>query len=339
MNISWTLPEIFLAQTLIGLIYDHIIGDPYWFPHPARHIGKLITLLEKYLRQKFHDRLLFAGFILCAAVTFASAFITFIIFLAGLYLDKLIFKFDISSASTHTPWFTILSGGTICGIWFSFKSLSDEAEKIRILLCDGKLAEARKELSMIVGRDTENLTEEQISRATIESIAESSIDGGLSPLFFSVIGGPILVSFFKAASTLDSMVGYRNEKYILLGKASAKLDDILNYIPARLGFIIIPAAAAILKMDFLSAIKTGIQDGQKHPSPNSAISESIFAGALSIQLGGPSTYNGVLSDKSTLGEDKKDISAADIKHAQSLLFTMKLVTAIIIFVALLYAFL
>ncbi|MHC4870265.1 MAG: adenosylcobinamide-phosphate synthase CbiB [Planctomycetota bacterium] len=324
----WTLFDIFLIQTLFGLVVDHVIGDPQWFPHPARAIGRLISFLEEKVRSFFKNNLTVAGGILCFSVTIISAAAAFLIFLLFISLDYKILNFKLNTETEIVPYFSIISGSLLCGIWFSFKSLAFEADKIFILLNDNKLEEARKALAMIVGRDTDTLTADEITRATIETVAENSVDGGISPFFWSALGGPILLTFFKAASTLDSMVGYKNEKYIELGKISARLDDVLNYIPARLCFYVIPAASLLSNLKAYNSIKIGFRDKSKHPSPNAGIPESMFAGVLGVQLGGPSCYNGVVSEKKMLGDNDNCISVDDISKSINLLTAMKAVAAL-----------
>ncbi len=301
---------------------DFLVGDPRRLPHPARGVGWLIARLEAVLRPRCRN-LKIAGAVLAAAVTLAAAGIT----LALLALLAAADAWRLPPGAAwfaggwrSVPWFSLAGGGLICGIWFSWRSLGDEAAALYRLLQAGRLDEARRALGLIVGRDTAQLDERGIVRAVVETVAENAVDGGLAPVFFAVLAGPAGVTFYKAASTLDSMVGYRNERYREFGMVSARLDDALNCLPARLALALLPPAAALAGLRPLAAFRVGLRDHTKHPSPNSAWGESCFAGALGVQLGGPVSYGGRPSMKPLLGEPVRALERRDILRARRLLF-------------------
>jgi adenosylcobinamide-phosphate synthase len=178
----------------------------------------------------------------------------------------------------------------------------------------------------LVGRDTENLSESEVIRATVESVAENTVDGSLSPILYACVGGATLAWLFKAASTLDSMVGYRNKQYYYFGWASARLDDLLNWVPARLAHLLIPIGASLVGLRGWNALQVSLRNGQKHPSPNAGISESAFAGALAVQLGGPVTYNGVRNDKPLLGSPGQPLCPHHITESVRIMWMTSFIT-------------
>jgi adenosylcobinamide-phosphate synthase len=279
--------------TLFATAYclDLIFGDPPYFPHPVRAIGTLITVLDARLRgkgRKWKERI--KGVIFsCMIVGVATGTIYFFI------------EYTIRV----NPFL-----GTLTWIYLSYtalatKGLWKEAESVLKELQKNALVNARRQLSKIVGRDTHNLNREQIITATIESIAENTNDGIIAPLFYLILGGPVLAYTYKAINTLDSMVGYRNEKYLHFGWFSAKLDDFVNYIPARCCALLMVLSAALLKLDYQGALKILFRDGRKHCSPNSGISEAVVAGALGLCLGGVSWYQGEANHKPYIGEPRQ----------------------------------
>ena len=272
-----------------GLL-DLLLGDPHRLPHPVRWIGRLINGLEKVLYpENRSDRSEFcAGCIVCMLVVFLCGGSVYLVFLS---LQK---------------WSPIagLIGETIIGCYcISARSLVQEADKVRRFLAVQDLSSARKALSMIVGRDTENLDEDGIVRATVETVAENIVDGIVSPVFYLALGGPVAAMAFKAVSTMDSMIGYRNERYRRFGTCAARLDDALNFVPARVAaFLLIPCAAFILRYDWKKSIRIVRRDRLKHESPNSAHGEAAVAGALGLRLGGEAFYRGIRSEKPYLGD-------------------------------------
>lgn len=209
------------------------------------------------------------------------------------------------------------------------KCLKDEAVKIYNVLKSGDIKESRKQLSYIVGRDTSNLNEAEIIRATVETVAENTVDGIISPIFYVFIGGAPLAMAYKAVNTLDSMVGYKNDKYINLGFASAKIDDIANYIPARICVIFMTLASFVLRFDYKRCFKIAIRDRKNHKSPNCAYSEGAVAGALGIQLGGTNIYFGKLVYKPTIGDKGRDIEIEDIKKTNKIMYISSILSLII----------
>lgn len=219
----------------------------------------------------------------------------------------------------------------------SIKDLKAESMKIYNSLIHNDLESARKNLHFIVGRDTENLDKKEVLRGTIETIAEASVDGIISPLFYAAIGGPAMALTYKAVSTLDSMVGYKNSKYREFGWFSAKLDDALNYIPARISAVILPISSFLCGKNWLGSIKTILRDGRKNPSPNSGIPEAAIAGALGIELGGINYYNSIPISKPIIGIRKNLLHEKHIKDAVKIVYVASFLT-ILLFCGYIYVF-
>jgi adenosylcobinamide-phosphate synthase len=296
-------------------IADLIFGDPEWLPHPVRAIGKLIELLDKSLNKK--DTLSMGrikGIILASIVIGISGFLAYLL---------------ITIARKLNPLPGILAWVYLGYAALSIKDLILKAKAVLGKLEVNSLAEARIELSKIVGRDTQGLSREKIIKASIESIAENTNDGIIAPLFYLALGGPVLAVIYKAINTLDSMIGYKNERYIHLGWFSAKLDDAANFLPARITGLLIQVSSFILRKNFKDSFKVMLRDGGKHPSPNSGISEAAMAGALRIRLGGPSTYQGKLRDKPYIGEDKQPSSPLLINEALAISFVASLLRVLL----------
>ncbi len=296
-------------------IADLIFGDPQWLPHPVRGTGKVIEWLDRMLNKKdtlWMGRL--KGIILAFIVIGISGFLAYLFITTAGKLHPLV---------GNLAW--VYLGYTALSVKDLFLKSKAVLEKIEA----NSLAEARIKLSQIVGRDTQNLSEDKIVKAAIESIAESTNDGIVAPLFYLILGGPVLAIIYKAINTLDSMVGYKNERYIHFGWFSAKLDDIANFLPARISGLLIPASSFILRKNFRDSFKIMLRDGRKHPSPNSGISEAAMAGALGIRLGGPSTYHGELQDKPYIGEDKVARRSLLINEALGISFVASLLMILI----------
>lgn len=272
---------------LFALLLDMIFGDPPGMPHPVRWIGSLIEKTEGFLRNTSlpEER---SGWILALSVIFTVLFVSsYALSLAGGIATPVAFALEVWMVFTAV----------------SLRSLRLEALKVKRALDGGSLADARRALSMIVGRETDNLSEKEIIRATVETVAENFVDGVLSPLFYTWIGGGPLALAYKAVNTLDSMVGYKNKKYLVLGRPSAIMDDAANFIPARISIPLLAAGAFFCRFDYRKAYRIGLRDRKKHPSPNSAHPEAAMAGALGIQLGGPGRYQGKVFKKAFLGEN------------------------------------
>lgn len=303
-----TFWQLTLLSVFLGFLIDCAIGDPHWLPHPVMLIGKLITLSERVLRSLFPktDRGAFAAGLLTAIlVPILSAGVSFGI-LFGLY--------------RLSPWAYFAMSAVMCWQCFAAKCLKTEADKVvRALTSDG-LQAGRKQIAMLVGRDTEQLTEEQVLKATVETVAENASDGVIAPMLFMLLFGAVGGFFYKAVNTMDSMIGYKNERYLYFGRAAAKLDDALNFIPARLSALAMIAVAPILKLDGKNAFRIWKRDRRKHASPNSAQTESVAAGALHIKLAGPARYFGKLVEKPTLGDPDRPIEKKDVGRASALMY-------------------
>ncbi|MBD3315611.1 MAG: cobalamin biosynthesis protein CobD [Chitinivibrionales bacterium] len=298
----------------VGL--DFLLGDPRWLPHPVRWIGSLIALLEKLLHPSYRSRAreFISGMMLCALVLAITAGTGFLL---------------VESARLLSPY-AVLAVEAIIGFYcLSARSLASEANLVRKHLSQGDLSAARHAVSMIVGRDTANMNEHEIARATVETVAENITDGIVSPLFYLALGGPVAALAFKSVSTMDSMIGYRNDRYRHFGTCAARLDDILNFIPARLaGFIMIPLTTAVSGKNLPNSLQTIYRDRKKHPSPNSAHSEAAMAGALDIELGGEATYNGRISRKPRLNEGGRQPVMRDIADTVTIAYGTALLSAI-----------
>lgn len=300
-------------QIAIAFVLDILIGDPRWLPHPIRMIGKCIEYLETLLRKVFRSERT-AGIFLTGIIVLGSYLITFKII-------SLFYGFGKVWGLTASIIIIFYS--------LSIRDLLKETGGVLKALKSGNLPKARSNLSRIVGRDTHNLSEQQVAAGCIETSAESSVDGIIAPLLYAFIGGPAFAMAYKSINTLDSMVGYKNEKYNNFGWASAKLDDVANFIPARIAAIILPISSFICGADYSNSIRIVKRDGQKHPSPNSGIPEAAIAGALKIRLGGPSVYNGIPSNKPFIGDPINNIDLDDISNTTRIV----MVSAIILVVS------
>ncbi len=291
----------------IGYFLDIIFGDPYWIPHPIIFIGKSISRLEKLLRGYFDkDRKAKIGGVILASVI-----------IAGTYLTTFSILYILRKYST-----LLVSGVEIFMIFqiLAAKSLAKESRKVYYPLVEGDILKARKFLSYIVGRDTSSLNADEITRATVETVAENSADGIIAPLFYIFIGGAPLGMAYKAINTLDSMVGYKNDKYIDFGWASAKIDDLANFVPARLTGILIVLASIVLNVDYKNSFKILLRDRKNHSSPNCAYPEGAVAGALNIQLGGTNIYFGKSVYKPTIGDENRELDFEDINRTIKLMY-------------------
>ena len=301
--------KIFLAAMFCGFLIDCVLGDPAGLPHPVVLIGKAISSFEKIYRKKFPDTPIgkrLAG----------RAMNLTVLLLTGLLSAAIVF---ISNAVS--PWLCFAVCTVMSWQILAAKCLCDEAKKVYACLKDEGLDAARKQVGMLVGRDTENLTEEQVVKAAVETVAENTSDGVIAPMFWMAIGGPIGGFIYKAINTMDSMVGYKNDKYIDFGRFSAKLDDVANYIPARISALGMIAAAHLGKeFDGKEALRIWKRDRRNHSSPNSAQTESTCAGALHIRLGGDAYYFGELYKKPTMGDPLREPEAEDINRSCRLMY-------------------
>lgn len=296
----------FILKISIAYVLDLIFGDPHWFPHPVRIIGKLIGFIEKYT-YKFSQKRIFGGILAVLVISITG-----------------ITSYYLASMSEILEIFLLYTT-------LATKSLGSEGIKVYKILKSGDLSLAQKELSYLVSRDTGEMDEIQVVRSTMETIAENTVDGIIAPMFYAFIGSLIVVNGvslalpfamgYKAVNTLDSMVGYKNDRYIDYGMVSAKIDDFFNLIPARIsGLILIPISTGILGMGFIKPIKIFIRDRKNHASPNSGHPEAAFAGAIGVQFGGKTKYFGKYFNKPTIGDKLKDFDMEDIKKCYKIMF-------------------
>ncbi len=285
--------EYRIYAILIAFVIDAIIGDPHSFPHPIVFIGKLISKSEKLIRKTIKNELI-SGAILVANVLFFTGIVPFFM----LYFTNGILNFAI----------------TIIMFWqiIAAKSLYTESMKVKKALELEGLEQGRVALSMIVGRDTKELSKTAVIKATVETIAENTTDGVVAPLIYCLFFGPAGGFIYKAINTMDSMVGYKNEKYILFGRCAAKLDDVVNFIPARISAILMIWASFLLGFNAKNAISVFFRDRNKHSSPNAGQTESVVAGALGIELLGDAYYGEVLFKKQSIGNKLREIRVDDI---------------------------
>lgn len=296
---------------VLGFLLDTLFGDPYWLPHPIRLIGNLITALERRLlgnsEKREEKRELARGIVLVICVLGITVVVAALLLMVAY--------------GAH-PYLGILAESVMTYQILAAKCLKVESMKVYQCLKKGDLEAARKAVSMIVGRDTEALDAEGVAKAAIETVAENTSDGVIAPMLYTALGGPILGFFYKAVNTMDSMVGYKNEKYLYFGRAAAKLDDVLNYIPARISayLMIIAAFLGGRYLDGKQAYKIYKRDNRKHASPNSAQTESVCAGALGIRLAGDASYFGKTVKKPYIGDAWRRVEFEDIKRANRLMY-------------------
>lgn len=307
-----------LGPLVLGFLLDLLIGDPHVLYHPIRLVGNLITVTEKFLRKVFPK-------------TKKGELA------AGVFLVLIV-----SSISTAVPCLILYGAGRIhTGIRFAVetvmcyqllatRALKDESMKVYEKLKEGDLPGARYAVSMIVGRDTQVLDETGVTKAAVETVAENTSDGIIAPMLFMAIGGAGLGFFYKSINTMDSMVGYKNEKYLYFGRAAAKLDDVVNFLPSRIAALLMIAACTLTGLDGKSAWRIWRRDRFNHASPNSAQTESAMAGALGVQLAGDAWYFGTLYKKKTMGDAMRAVEYEDIRKANRLLYGTA-VLALVIF--------
>lgn len=297
-----------------GFILDFLFGDPVWLYHPIRLIGALIAFLEKQFRRICKDQK--------NAQFVAGGLLWILVVLVSVVVPCL---FLYAAGRVH-PVLRFLLESFWCWQLLAAKGLKQESMKVYAEVKKGDLPGARKAVSMIVGRDTQCLDEAGVVKAAVETVAENTSDGVTAPLLFMMIGGAPLGFFYKAVNTMDSMIGYKDEKYLYLGRCAAKMDDVLNYIPARLSAFLMIAAAWVLKMDARGAWCIYLRDRRKHASPNSAQTEAVCAGALQIRLAGDAWYFGKLYKKDYIGDDIRPVEAEDIPRADRLMYGTAVLT-------------
>ena len=291
-----------------GFFLDMVLGDPHSFPHPVRWLGTFISRREKSLRGRYpktKSKELAAGVILAAetlAVTLAGAL--GVLKLAGSVSGSL----------------GLMLETVMCYQMLAARSLVDESMKVYEALAAGDTGKAKEALSMIVGRDVENLSEEGIIKAAVETVAENASDGVIAPLFYMALGGAPLMFLYKAVNTMDSMVGYQNETYLYFGRAAAKLDDLANLIPSRIAGLLMVVCAKGVGLDSKGAWRIFRRDRYAHKSPNSAQTEAACAGALGVELAGNASYFGKICRKPTIGDRIRPVENQDIPRANRLMY-------------------
>jgi adenosylcobinamide-phosphate synthase len=304
-------------QIIIAFALDAVLGDPTWFPHPVRIIGKFAAFLEQPCRS------------LCRSLFLAGLIQWLVVFLAvGGIVTGILF-----AAYRVHPLAGDLLGIFLIYLGLAGRDLIDHSRRVYKALLKKDLAEGRHQVGLLVGRDTANLDQKNVVRAAVESIAESLLDGVTAPIFYAVIGGPVGIWLYKTVNTLDSMFGHKDQCYLYFGRVSAKIDDALNYIPARLTAPLVSVAAFLTGGNARDSLHILRRDGRKHPSPNAGLCEAAFAGALGVQLGGLNYYDGQPEHLPVMGDDKKSLTARHIRQANllmvvtALLFLCLLLTA------------
>lgn len=293
---------------LLAFCLDLVMGDPRWLPHPVREMGRAISALEKGLRGLFPatpggERA--AGAVLALVLPVGSFWLGWaVLWLCG----------------RLAPWLGLAAEVLLCSQCLAARELKKESIAVYRELERGDLSAARTAVARIVGRDTGSLTAEGVTKAAVETVAENTSDGEIAPLFWMAIGGAPLALAYKAVNTMDSMVGYRNEKYQYFGTAAARLDDLVNWLPARMAALVMVALCPLAGLDAEGAFRVWRRDRKKHKSPNSAQTEAAMAGALGVQLAGDAWYFGELHHKPTLGDDLRPVRPADIKKADQLMY-------------------
>lgn len=317
---------ISVMPLLCGFVLDMIIGDPYSLPHPVRLIGRLISCLENFFRNKMPNNLRLGGMLLTVTVLILSTIISALILIIS-YRLNVIFGAAVESIFVYY----MLAARCLC----------NESMKVYKAVKAEDTEAARKAVSMIVGRDTNKLDRNGIIRAAVETVAENTSDGVTAPLFYMTFGGAVLGFLYKAANTMDSMLGYKNEKYIDFGRFAARLDDFLNFVPSRISALMMIFAAFILRYDYKNAWRIWRRDRNSQDSPNAAQTESAAAGALGLKLLGDAYYFGKLHRKKTIGDSTREIEAEDIRRVNRLMYVtsaVMLVFAVIVRVIITYLF-
>lgn len=290
-------------EMVAAFVLDLLFGDPRWLPHPVKLIGRFALLLEAPLRRLI-PKTRIAG--VTAAVT--------VVGLTG----------AISWALIHGASMLHPVAGDVVSIillytTFAARDLMHHGHRVYRALALGDLEEARRRVAFLVGRDTDRLDEAGVARATVESVAENLVDGVTAPIFFAALGGPVAAMMYKAVSTLDSTFGYKDERNLLFGWASARLDDVANYLPARLTAPLMAAMAAVLRLRARDCVRIWLRDGRKHESPNSGLSEAAMAGALGVQLGGRNYYGGEAHEGARMGDPLRPLALRDIVRANMMM--------------------
>ena len=282
---------------------DLVLGDPRWLPHPVKFIGRFAAAVEVPLRRAIPNERVagIAAVLAVLAVTGGTALLL------------------VAGAARLYPALGDVVSIVLLYTCFAGRDLARHSQRVYEALAGGDLPEARRRVAMLVGRDTDELDEPEVVRAAVESVAENMVDGVTAPVLFAVIGGPVGAVLYKAVNTLDSTFGYKNERYIQFGWASARLDDLVNYVPARITAPLTAVVAALLGLRPLGAWRIFRRDGRKHPSPNSGLTEAAVAGALGVQLGGVNSYFGVASERPRMGDPLRPLAREHILQTNRLM--------------------
>ena len=300
-----------------GFLLDALFGDPAWLPHPVVLMGRCISALEKQLRTalpKTPRGELAGGAAVAAVLPLGTLAVTGLACWAAARLHPAL------GLTLQMLW---------CGQALAAKGLAQESRNVYKELAKGALPEARRAVARIVGRDTQNLTAAGVTRAAVETVAENTSDGVIAPLLYMLLGGAPLALTYKAINTMDSMLGYKNEKYLYFGRCAAKLDDAANWLPSRLAALLWVAAAALTGNSARGAWRIWRRDRRRHASPNSAQTESACAGALGVQLAGPAYYFGEYYDKPTIGDPLREIEPRDILRANRMMYAESLLALVL----------
>ena len=302
-----------MITAVAAFLIDTLIGDPRSKFHPVVLMGKLILVLEYFLRRDFESstKKIFKGGVLVLIVVAVSYGIG-----AGI---------SILAGMTGNLTVQVFIEALVLSFMITPRSLAEAGKEIYFLLSMENLEQARYKVGWIVGRDTKNLNEAEITRATVETVSENTVDGIISPLFYFAVGGLPLAVAYRAINTMDSMLGYKNERYLYFGKAAARLDDVANFIPARITAILFLMSALILNLDFQNALKILRRDADKHPSPNGGYAEATVAGALNIRLGGVNSYFGVPHFRAYMGDPNETLQAPHILAAIRMMYTATII--------------
>jgi len=304
-----------IIAIVLAVILDWIIGDPYWFPHPVIYIGKFISFLEKRARKlcKTDKQIKVFGVVIVITVAFVSFIIPFIIL----------------RLTSHITWLYTLLNIIIIWTTLAAKCLGVEAKKVYYALKEENLEDAKVKLSYIVGRDTKELSDKEIIRADVETVAENTADGVIAPLLYAIVGGAPLAMLYKGINTMDSMLGYMNGKYRHIGFFPAKIDDVFNFIPARITGFLICIVSFVVKGNVIESFKIMVRDRKNHKSPNCAYPEGAAAGAMKIQLGGTNVYFGEVVYKPTIGDKIREINSQHINDCIKLMYAAEVLLIVI----------
>ena len=301
------MAELVLYDSLavaVGFLIDSVLGDPHCIPHPVAAMGRLIALCEKRLRRGGRGDI-WRGAVTVLTVALASTAVPVLLLVLAWRVHPLLY---------------LLLDSVMCWQLVAARQLVRESRRVQTALENGDTEGARRAVSMIVGRDTDVLDRDGICRAAVETVAENASDGVIAPLFWMCFFGAAGGFFYKSVNTMDSMIGYKNEKYLYFGRAAAKADDLLNLLPSRLSAILMILVCPLLGLDGGRALKIFLRDRRKHESPNSAQTESVCAGALGVRLAGDAVYGGVLHKKEYIGDPGRDIEPRDISRAGRLMY-------------------